>query len=285
MMSSVNLLHYTLSAEEIALTFALINRPDLGKAILWETFGEISAQGVEERLKAASHSLLARGLAQISRNGIALLDEQLQSAVFPLCTFSGMLQIVLNIRASEEFLLLNVHLGREDMCTVHWTEQGVIHHIIYGKLDQIPEMIESMVSMPHVLEDRLLSRIQNAKHRILMESFAKIEGMTPKEGWAMLEKEYGWDVELAEAFLTDLHQFKKRGFVSYVDVNSENIEHHNLDEAVAGLYFLVGEQGWILTFPKGDEQWGILLPGTREVFLKSVRELLIQKAQAFVEEN
>jgi hypothetical protein len=79
-----------------------------------------------------------------------------------------------------------------------------------------------------------------------------------------------------------MHNPKERGSICYLDVSAENIEKHNPETNVTGIYFLTGRSGWIFTFSKADkEPFGYLHPGTLENFNKLLKELFSKKNQAF----
>jgi len=279
-MNSMSFLDYTLSAEELAMAFSLVNRADLGKAVLFETFGKLSQQAIEERLKAASHSLLARKYAKIGEGGLAVLSDNVQSALFQIIKFSGMLQVVIN--SEEDTLMMNAHLGICEIFTCHWVEQGIVHRIISGTNAQLPGLITQLVSIPQSISSSHTLQLQEGKYSIPMEIFADLPEMGVEIGLKALIK-IGLPQQLAEAFLEDLVQPKKRGSVSYIEVDSENIDKRTMDEAVAGLFFLVGKFGWILTFPKKEKnQIGTIIPVSSEIFEKDVTQLLDKKSKAFV---
>ncbi len=278
-MCSMKFLDYTLSAEELAMAFSLVNRPDLGKAVLIETFGELSQQVIEERLKAASHSLLARKYAKIGKRGQAVLLDSIQSTLFPILKFQEMLQVVIN--NEEEPLIVNVHLGVQENFTCHSVEQGVVHRLISGSNTQLASLITELVSMPQPISSNQILQKEEGIYSLPMETFSELPEMGVEKGLKELIKN-GLPQQIAKAFLDDLVKPRKRGSVSYLEINSENIEKRTMDEAVAGLFFLVGEYGWILTFPKKEKnQTGSIFSGSSEVIEKKVLELLEKQLSAF----
>jgi len=280
-MNSTPFLDYTLSVEELAMAFSMVNRADLGKAVLFETFGKLSQQAIEERLKAASHSLLARKYAKIGERGFAVLSDDVQSALSQIIRFRGILQVVINDN-EEVALMMNVHLGLREIFTCHWVEQGVVHHIISGTNTRLPALITQLVSIPQSILPSYTSQIQKGKYSIPMETFAELPEMGGEKGLQELIKT-GLPQQLAEAFLDDLVQPKKRGSVSYIEVDSENVDKRALDEAVAGLFFLIGKFGWMLTFSKKEKsQTGTIFPASEEILEENVIQLLDKKSKAFV---
>ena len=95
-MSDSTYTRFSLSADETALVFSLINQADLGKSILANTYGKISAGAIEEKLTTASHSLLARGYVSISEKNTVSLSSEIEPVLFPLVKFKNILQVTMN---------------------------------------------------------------------------------------------------------------------------------------------------------------------------------------------
>lgn len=65
----------SVSVDELALLFSLIDQSDMGKSVLQSAYGEIPSQAIEERLTAASHSLLAQKVTTLSQNKTITVDH------------------------------------------------------------------------------------------------------------------------------------------------------------------------------------------------------------------
>ena len=276
-MKKEKFLEFILSTEELAVAFSLVNRPDLGKAVVFETFGELPAEALDERLIAASHSLLAHGFAHIGASGIARLSDDLQSGLAPLFLFEGMVQVVIN---AGEPKIINAHLGKNGEFTAHWTEQGVIHHLVTGAKNYLAHWIASALSLHASIPAGYAAQLQKRETRLPMETFAVLPEMDPAEALTTLTGT-GLDTPLAEALLEDVRHPECRGSVSYVPLTSDTNEF-NYEQSVAGLFFLKGRSSWILVFPKKlNGQEAMLLPGTDEVLRAKIRQLLERKEKAF----
>ena len=163
----------------------------------------------------------------------------------------------------------------------HWVEQGVVHRIISGADAQLPGLITQFVSIPQTALSSHTLQMQEGQYSIPMETFAELPELGVEKGLKELIK-FGLPPQLAQTFLDDLAQPKQRGSVSYLEVDSENIAKRTMDEAVAGLFFLVGKYGWILAFPKKEKnQVGSIYSGSSETFEKNVMELLDKQSKAF----
>ncbi len=272
-------MEFALSTEEMAVAFSLVNRPDLGKAVITEIFGELSASALEQRLIAASHSLLAGGYAKIGEHGIACIADELQSALTPLLLFTGMIQMALN---AGEPQLINIHLGRNGAFTAHWVEQGVIHRLATGKQQNLIDWVAKKVAFPVKVPADFALHFHARNVTVSMETFATLPEMKTSDGLERL-KEFGLSAPLAKLFLDDAHRPKCRGSITYVPVSSDLKELDQLEQPVAGLFFLKGKFTWILAFPKSlENQEAHLLPGTDSILREKVRELQERKENAFL---
>jgi hypothetical protein len=269
---------YSLSTEELAMAFSMINRPDMGKAALFETFGELSQTAIQERLKAASHSLLARKFASIGERGMAVISNELQGALAALILFDGMIQVVVH---ETQPVITNFHLGLGGQFTSHWVEQGVVHHMIQASLKNLPGFISQLASLPTKISTKLESQILEDSYKISMESFANLTEMKFEAGLDVLVKA-GLDLHLAKILLGDLFEPMKRGSVSYIPVDAKHLEQGHLEKGVPGLFFVIGKSSWILAFSGiGKEQIGSLIPGTSKVFEDCINEFVEKKSNAF----
>lgn len=270
---------YRLSIEEFALALALINRPELGNIAMFETFGKLEENLLEERLKAASHSMLARGLASIKPPGIAAIDDGLQTALAPLLLFEGMLQITVN---TGEPTIINVHLG-EKRFTAHWIEQGVVHCLVSGSIGELDSWIVGKLDPPENLSGDLVSQLQEEKWNLPMAAFADLPEMEEEEGHAYLTLQ-GIPEEIARTLWSDAHGPKLRAAVTYVPVNSETdfSDPEQTLQSVPGFFFWKGQEAWLLVFPKElDDHGARLLPGVRSIMMSLLAELHQRKEHAF----
>jgi len=270
---------YRLSTEEFALALALVNRPELGKATMFATFGELEESVLEERLKAASHSMLARGMASVKPSGIAAIDNKLQSALAPLLLFEGMLQVTIN---TGEPKIINVHL-RKKQFTAHWVEQGVVHCLVSGAINALDSWIIGKLDPPKDLSGNLVPQLQEAHWRLPMEAFTNLPKMDEAEGQEFLTNQ-GISERVARKLWLDAHRPELRAVVTYVPFNSETdfSKPKNVLQSVPGFFFLKGQEAWLLVFPKEmGHQEARLLPGVRSVMGPLLVELRQRKDRAF----
>lgn len=269
---------YALSTEELALAFALVNRPDLSKAILFETFGELPEQVIEERLKAASHSLLARQMVSITSSNVPRLSESLQDSLAPLLFFQGVIQLTLN---TGQVQIINIHLGRKKRVTAHWVEQGVIHHLVSTSQWNLDMWVTERLSPPDSLPDQFIPLIEATPVKLPLQTFASLPEMNAAEGLTFLTQ-HGLPGELADALLRDLRQPSLRASVSYLPLSPESdvSKPEHFMQPVAGFFFLKGRAAWLLVFPN-TEQEGRLLAGSQKNLRAMISELRERKENAF----
>jgi hypothetical protein len=269
---------YTLSTEELAMALSLVNRPDLGRMVIVDNLGELSQAAMEERLKAASHSLLARKFATIGKRGLAVLADELQDALTPLILFDGMIQIVVNDALP---VITNFHLGLNGRFTAHWVEQGVVHRMVQADMKHLPQMASDFISLPPKISTKLESQIAQGAFKISMETFGDLTEMKFEEGLDVLIKN-GLDAQLAKALLNDLLEPMKRGSANFIPIESKHVGQNLPQLDSPGLFFVVGKSSWIMAFPaSGTTQAGSLIAGTSIAFEKCVRELVEKKSTAF----
>lgn len=267
---------YTLSTEELAMALSLVNRPDLGKLVLLDNLGELSPMAIEERLKAASHSLLARKFAHIGKRGLASLDDELQRTLAPLILFNGMIQVVINQTLP---VITNFHLGFDQRCAAHWVEQGVVHRLVLTEVKHLPQLISDLPSLPQQIAAKLEAEIAKNAFRLSMETFAELTELDFDAGLKILI-ENGLDSRLAKVLLVDLLEPRTRGSVNLLPIDSKNMEQGNSMSGTPGLFFATGKSAWIVAF-SGVQQVGRLLAGTTAMFEKCIRELLEKRTNAF----
>lgn len=275
-------IEYRLSTEEFALALALLNRPELGKLAMFETFGELEEKVIEERLKAASHSMLARGMAAIKPPGIATIEAKLQDVLAPLLLFEGMLQITLNPRAGEP-RLISVHL-RKKQFTAHWVEQGVIHCVTSASIDELETWVMAQLDPPKTLSEDFVSQLREARWELPMEAFANLPEMEEAEGQTFLTQ-HGIPEGLARKLWLDARTPELWAAVTYVPIQPDTdfSQLEQVLQSVPGFFFLKGQAAWLFVFPKelSDGHGAKCLPGVRSVMQPLVRELHLRREQAF----
>lgn len=269
---------YTLSTGELAMALSLANRPDLGRMVIIDNLGELSQSAMEEHLRAASHSLLARKFATIGKSGMATLDDELQDTLAPLMLFDGMIQMVVSDPLP---LITNFHFGGKGRFTAHWVEQGVVHRMILAELRHLPQIASELASLPQKIPAKFESQIMESNFIVSMDAFAELGGMEFDAGAGLLI-EHGLNSQLARALMSDLLEPAKRGSVTFLPIDSKHLGRELPPLNAAGIFFVTGKSSWIFTFPAtGEPQVGSLAAGGADTFEECIRQLVEEKSNAF----
>jgi len=260
--------------DEAALVFSLINQSDLGKSILVNAYGKIPPGSVEDRLTAASHSLLARGYASISEKGAVALNSDIELAFYPLVRFNNILQITINTNQEAGPEIINVYLGKQNSFTALRIQMGVIYELTHGKMSIIGEVVMKWLDLP---EKVLFSEeIANENYSIRMAEFAELNSKTLQQGIDALQKA-GFSKAIADMLAKDIRNDQKRGSVVLTNMNSENYQNKGIDEAGAGFLYIIGQNSnWIFSFSKADDQTiACLIPGKPSNVMNKISSLMV----------
>ncbi|NMB88712.1 MAG: hypothetical protein GYA17_10150 [Chloroflexi bacterium] len=263
-MSSDLFQQVSLSADEVALIFSLINQPELGKSILASTYGRLSHTTLEDKLTTASHSLLARRLAAITERGTVKLDESLEKMFYPIVKFDSMIQVTINDNPEEGPSITNVYLGRQGKFAAHQIELGVVHHLSTGKISDLPVLITGWLGLPESAAPDIEAELAAKPHTIPMRDFAELPEKSKKRGMAGLES-LGFSPRLAELMVDASIRPARKGTVVRVEASSETIAKTDLNEGGAGLLYLIAEDSsWIFQFDHAnDAAVGKIVAGTK----------------------
>jgi hypothetical protein len=275
-MTKNDLLKISISVEELALLFSLIQEAEAGKSILYSTFGNISAASAEEKMTTASHSLLARGYARITEKGAVALDKDIELMVYPLVLFRNILQVTINENGGSGPEIINIYLGKKDTFTSLRVKLGVVYELTHGKPEELPALINKWITLPAELDfDKELS---GKEYRMSMLLYTQIADMDMKES-AMKLEEIGLPPIIARKMAEDIISPIKRGTVLLTEMNSENFRQKNTEEGGEGFFYLLGKNsGWILSFSHADDQAiARILPGSPAVALEKIQTLVNSK--------
>jgi len=275
-MSTSQILKISLSTDEMALVYSLLNMPSSGKALLFETYGEISAPKIEEKMVTASHSLMARDLVRISEKGTVVLNEVLENSFTPLIQFTNMAQIVVNIHEKEDIITAtDYYLGKNGFFTSHEIDMGVVHRLFHGEVSALAEFILGRMTFPEDIAKDIKSALAQNKPVLKMSNYPQLEGMGVEKAAETLTS-YGIDPVIAQTLSKDICNPVRRGSFVMADVSSETLKKKDFSKTGAGFFWLIGEKSsWIMAFERGDENsTALILPGTVTEAEKLIRSSL-----------
>jgi hypothetical protein len=127
---------HTLGLEELALALGILNKADMGYALMRSVYENLTTEQIEERLTAAGHSLLARGDIAISDKGSPILEDGLENAIFPLIHFDKILQLSV-VRGGDQFAS-SIHIQEGKKFTSHNVQADVVHVLEHGDVKDLP---------------------------------------------------------------------------------------------------------------------------------------------------
>ncbi len=263
-MADLSVRKLSLSTDEMALVYSLINMPDAGKALLFEMYGELSATKVEDKMTTASHSLLARGFARISEKGSVALDETLEQIFTPLANFKNMIQILINeTNENGTVVATDYYIGKQGLFTSNEIDMGVIHHLFHGKIAELPEFILKRLLFTEAAPKDLESVLLTSRYKFKMANYPQLERNGPKAAREML-KSVGYNPIIADALSQDICAPVRRGSVIVVNASSETISKKNFEKTGEGFFWLGGKKSsWIMAFGQVDENSvAEVFPGT-----------------------
>lgn len=264
----------SLSADEMALAFSLINQSELGKGVLTATYGSIPASKSEVILTTASHSLIAHGFASLTSKQSVALDTNLEQMLFRLVKYGDILQVTINDGVETGPQIINIHLSSKGQFTAHFIELGVVHRLHGGLFSALPELISHWVKLPTSIAANLETDLAEKSYVVRMQAFAELMDPERKDGAQALQA-LGVKTTIANALAKDSQAPIRRGSIVLANTSSESKEA-DFNQAGAGLLFLVGPNAsWLFSFDKAtDNTSGRLLPGTTATLFKEVKRLI-----------
>jgi hypothetical protein len=118
---------YTLSVDEVAMTLSQMGEPDIARGLIIAEAGmDISGDNVRGRLIAAGHSLMARGLIDVTADGAVTIESTFRDAMQPLAKADYSLRISRADGGPESFLTFHARNGRFFQ---HEVDRETIHSI------------------------------------------------------------------------------------------------------------------------------------------------------------
>nr|MBC7245776.1 hypothetical protein [Chloroflexota bacterium] len=267
-------IHLSLSVDELALCFSLVNSPAQGRAILSETYGQLTESEIQERLTSASHSLLARKMVTITPEATVKLSPEIEWLLYPLLRYYRVIQVM--IMDSEGLpTITNIHLGTNHKFTAHRVEQGVVHLLWHDDEGSLCPLIEEWLLPWKEMPVSLVQEIQNKEQRITLARLAELQSFSMKEAQRALVSD-GISALIASELAMDGTRSLKRGSIVFVDASPENIANLDPAQAGPGILFITGEKTtWIFAFEEvNDAAIGQIAIGSLDAFRKVFQDFL-----------
>jgi hypothetical protein len=277
-MASLQITKVSLSTEEMALVYSLLNLPASGKSLLFELYGEMAPSKIEEKLITASHSLMARGLVTLSAKGTVVLHEGMEKIFLPLIQFANKVQIIMNDQGKDKDVVISAtdyYLGENGFFTSHEIDMGVIHHLFHGEISALAELMMKRMKFTDQVSKFIGSGLAKKKSTLKMADYPQLEQMGKHEAAKKLTS-LGIDPLISQALSEDICNPVRRGSVILADVSSKTLENKDFSKTGAGFFWLVGEKSsWIMAFDRGDQETSaVISPGTTQEAKKLLQEML-----------
>lgn len=252
-----NIREYPLAVEELALALGLINRPDLGRNILTSAYDKLTEEQASERLTTASHTLLARGLCNLSKEGLPLLDKVFEEALFPLARFDYLLQVGTIQRDVQRSMV--VHVIKNRSFTSHFVQKGIIHTLENGPYTQIMDYLLDSIGSINVDEGKL----GRSSLEINMELLGRAIKQRQDAGQVTsLLLGGGWPESQAKMLAEDLGHQTYRDTIVRINITSNTKPEIIKDTSKPTLLILQGAtRGWVFKFSSPDD----LAVGTAQI--------------------
>lgn len=254
---------FCLSVEEVALAVSMAGQPEVAHGLMMAQLGTMPQEEVRARLRAAGHSLLARGWLAMDAQGEMHLADPLTRIARVLSRADFSIRYSRSHRNAE--LALTFHFGEEGIFA-HRLEQGVVHHIvevqdtdavIQGGLEfyEVANVHPFNVSSVEVPQD-VLDAAKDEGHAGPVLKKLKAAGV-PEETRTLLAE--------------DLVGVQYRGAILRVEYGEDNTPRSD-----RGLLVLRGpERLWLMrALVRDGKPAVILLAGTEEIFRREVAALL-----------
>ena len=249
MKEEINTTKYSLGIEELAMLFGLINRPDLGRALINSVYENLTDDQMDQRLTSASHSLIARGLCGVSPKGMPTLENDVELVLFPLIKYDYL--VYANIYRSDGVATGTIHVSKNKAYTAHFIQAGIAHVLESGEYGSLSSYIEDLF--------RNFGDQPNGKLEIPKDVKINDLGSLLEKGMDEGKiKKYllgrKWPNETAGALSHDIANYLYRGTVLRV-----NSDHTATAEAIKNaskqsIMLLKGpDRSWLFNFPSSDE--------------------------------
>ncbi|MBN1266493.1 MAG: hypothetical protein JXA25_13435 [Anaerolineales bacterium] len=254
---------YRLSVEEWALALSLAGAGQQSEALLRTYLGELSDDMARERMHAAGHSLIARGLLDIDPEGAAPLDPDFMSCVKAMAAADYSLRFGRSNEAVDMFLTYHFKDGKlyeqalEYGVVIELTTIQDMKDVIQGGMDFYDvEKHAGFKAGPVQLPYAQLEDLTGVTDLDQLDAALKSAGVGEKE--RVLLKE-------------DLAAARSRGSVLLVTYPG-----NTFPQSDHGFLTLEGpERMWLVSLEEVDgEMTATLKPGSRKTFEAEVSALL-----------
>jgi hypothetical protein len=263
---------YSLSVEELAFIYYLLNSPEAGERLLRSTYREIEEEQYYLCLTAGRNALLAKDLITDFENNVYSIVEDLQRAVSTTLNFDQL--ITLYKENLEGTWYSVVHLNQETDFAYHFNYLGAVHDLIYGSQIQMANLANLFFDLEDLpgSEDGELMGIDHSNLTMILQSIDNPAQLSSK-----ILEDSGWNAEEISAFENDLRNRTVLGICGRGKSDYENFTAGSEDLPEKMLIFLVGaERNWIIRADGQAKKELSIQAVSGETMINSLGEFLLK---------
>jgi hypothetical protein len=259
---------YSLAAEELALSYALIHHPDLSQEVMNSVANKLTADQVDSRLTAASHSLLARGLCSVSPGSEPELHDEFKQALLSLIEFDYVLQLSIVRSGLQSAATIHVNKGKE--FTAHVIQKGVVHLIEHAKSSELREYLFGLFEGFAANASGKVNNIPSLTPGFLGEAL-KLDTNQIIQKLNLM----GWNNSEAQYLAEDLKEQTIRATLIKAPGNKQDSSAKAGSPSISSVLLLMGKKrSWSFEFPStSDDSPGTVRVIDHEGFKKILSEI------------
>jgi len=265
--------HVALGMEEMALSLSLVGKADIGKEIINGIYPNVSAERMDGLLTSASHSLLARGLAEVE-NGQARVTAEMAHILDPFVNYQFL--VTLSLGVGKEQINALIRCQENGSFTSHFVRSGLVHVLENGTQDELVQFLFSPLQsfiLPNPADPVSLP--------INMSSIGKaLEATAKKEAVMDLFASSGWEEKYIRELGADFEQSTARASIVRADINSQMDASIKTSVKTASILLVCSQaRSWIMVFADGSETaTGVLQRTTGEGLLAAIKKMIAAPA-------
>jgi hypothetical protein len=240
----------SLGVEEYSLSLGAAGRPDLGRAFLLAVHPEADDDYIQSVLTSASHSLNARDLIQINREGKTVLQDKFASSIRPLIEYDWFMYLTF-VKTGRILFKSIIYASQKHGFSTTLNKSNAVQTIEHGEYTKLSKYLFDLVEEAVVLEKPVEKGISmqiryNDLNSVLETRQASAEINSKLQN-------SGWNSEDANALIEDLNRQLFRGSLFRIIASDKNSSEDWITAQKSCLLFLKGEErSWLFDFPTID---------------------------------
>ena len=262
----------SLSVEEIALCFSMINSPSHGLKFIKSIDKNITKEDLDARFKAASHSLVAHGFASIGENGFPQMKPELEKTLLPMVIYDKLIQILRSDKIGNRIISIYIN-NKNESFTAHEIKLGVVHNI---SCDQLENLTTYLLGLFKDFGSEKM--VPFSEEKISLELMGKI-GLAFNNPNVVKEFLDQSDLSnnLKNELSTDICEMAMRGSIFSIKHNPKDQDAGESTPLRGILLLRNGENHWLFHFDKIEKQQkAVIRKADKDLFEKYLEEIVNQ---------